>query len=302
MLDKYQQIIIFSTVAEELSFSKAAEKLDISKSQVSKQVRALEDRLNCQLVQRTTRAISLTEMGNKYAEHGRHLVETFQIAENAVLTHNEEVSGTLRIGIARSIGSKHIISLAHQFHNKFPNVELEIKSTDSRPDLIGDNLDCWIAIYEHSALPESMVAKKLSNCRFNLVASPDYLKKHGTPSTPLDLGSHNCIVYQGKERKYNRWEFSKGDEKVTVYAHGNLRLDDASSIFEATIAGVGIGYIATFLLSSEIEQGQLINLLPSWNLELNLPIYAVYPRRKHLAPKVRQFVDFMCQYTQSEVF
>ncbi|MGF1759135.1 LysR family transcriptional regulator [Photobacterium sagamiensis] len=296
MLDNFQQIIIFATVAHEQSFSRAAERLNISKSQVSKQVRYLEDRLGYQLVQRSTRVVALTEVGIQYAEYGQQLIDTVEEAEAMVAGYRNEVKGILRVGVAQSFGNKQIISAFDAFQKAHPTLEIEVRLFDNRPNLLEEGFDCWLAIKEHEYLPEGMVARKLTNCKFAVVASPEYLSKHGSPKTPSDLRHHNCIIYQSRDRKYVKWEFTRDGIHEAILAQGNFRIDNASAILDAACSGFGVAYLATFLLTNEIETGQLIKLLPEWNTDLELPIYVVYPRRKHLAPKVRSFIEFMSEH------
>ncbi|GAL02921.1 transcriptional regulator LysR family [Photobacterium aphoticum] len=140
-----------------------------------------------------------------------------------------------------------------------------------------------------------MVARRLANCHFTVVASPEYLANHGTPQVPGDLRQHNCITYQSRERKYVNWEFTRDGVHQSIRARGNYRIDNAPAVLDAAKSGLGIAYLATYLITNEIESGSLVPLLPEWKADLELPIYAVYPRRKYLAPKVRSFIDFMAE-------
>ena len=194
MLENLQQMVILAAIGHEQNFTRAADRLGISKSQVSKQVRYLEERLGCQLVQRSTRTVALTEIGLQYADYGQQLVDTVNEAEAMVAGYRNEIKGVLRIGIAQSFGNIHITSALAEFQKTNPELELEISLFDHRPNLLEEGFDCWIAIHEHP--PEGMVARKLANCEFVVVASPDYIAQHGQPETPSDLRRHNCITYQ----------------------------------------------------------------------------------------------------------
>lgn len=295
MLENLQQMIIIATVAHEQNFTRAAERLGISKSQVSKQIRFLEERLGCQLVQRSTRTVALTEIGTQYAEYGHQLLETVEEAEAMVAGYRNEVKGVLRVGVAQSFGNIHIISAFDAFQKAHPDLEIEVSLFDNRPNLLEEGLDCWIAIREHEYLPEGMVAKKLADCKFVVVASPEYLRTHGYPKTPSDLRHHNCITYQSRERKYVNWGFSREGVHQSVLVRGNFRIDNAPALLDAACSGLGVAYLTTYLLTDEVETGKLIQLFPEWNADAELSIYAVYPRRKYLAPKVRSFIDFMSE-------
>ncbi len=291
MLENLQQMVILAAIGHEQNFTRAAERLGISKSQVSKQVRYLEERLGCQLVQRSTRTVALTEIGLQYADYGQQLVDTVNEAEAMVAGYRNEIKGVLRIGIAQSFGNIHITSALAEFQKSNPELELEISLFDHRPNLLEEGFDCWIAIHEHP--PEGMVARKLANCEFVVVASPDYIAQHGQPETPSDLRRHNCITYQSRERKYVNWAFSRDGVQQSIRVRGNYRIDNAPAVLDAAVSGLGIAYLSTYLMTNEIKNNKLIQLLPEWKTTVDLPIYAVYPRRKYLAPKVRCFIDFM---------
>ncbi|ARR51015.1 LysR family transcriptional regulator [Photobacterium damselae subsp. damselae] len=293
MLENLHQMVILATISHEQNFTRAADRLGISKSQVSKQIRLLEERLGCQLVQRSTRTVVLTEIGLQYAEYGQQLLDTVNEAEAMVAGYRNEVKGVLRIGIAQSFGNHQITPALAEFQQLHPELELEISLFDHRPNLLEEGFDCWIAIHEHP--PEGMVARRLANCHFMVVASPEYIVQHGKPETPGDLRRHNCITYQSRERKYVNWEFTRDGIHQSIRARGTYRIDNAPAVLDATVSGLGIAYLSTYLLTDEIEKGKLIQLLPEWKADLELPIYAVYPRRKYLAPKVRSFIDFMSE-------
>ncbi|TLS82543.1 LysR family transcriptional regulator [Photobacterium damselae subsp. damselae] len=281
MLENLHQMVILATISHEQNFTRAADRLGISKSQVSKQIRLLEERLGCQLVQRSTRTVVLTEIGLQYAEYGQQLLDTVNEAEAMVAGYRNEVKGVLRIGIAQSFGNHQITPALAEFQQLHPELELEISLFDHRPNLLEEGFDCWIAIHEHP--PEGMVARRLANCHFMVVASPEYIAQHGKPETPGDLRRHNCITYQSRERKYVNWEFTRDGIHQSIRARGTYRIDNAPAVLDATVSGLGIAYLSTYLLTDEIEKGKLIQLLPEWKADLELPIYAVYPRRKYLA-------------------
>ncbi|OBU15530.1 LysR family transcriptional regulator [Photobacterium aquimaris] len=293
MLENLQQMVILAAVGHEQSFTRAADRLGISKSQVSKQIRYLEERLGCQLVQRSTRTVALTEIGLQYADYGQQLVDTVNEAEAMVAGYRNEIKGVLRIGIAQSFGNIHITSALAEFQKANPELELEISLFDHRPNLLEEGFDCWIAIHEHP--PEGMVARKLANCEFIVVASPDYIALHGKPVTPSELRHHNCITYQSRERKYVNWAFSRDGVQQSIRVRGNYRIDNAPAVLDAAVSSLGIAYLSTYLMTDEIETNKLVQLLPEWKTTVDLPIYAVYPRRKYLAPKVRCFIDFMAE-------
>ncbi|MCG7496456.1 LysR family transcriptional regulator [Vibrio sp. Of7-15] len=293
MLDNLQQMVILATVANEQHFTRAAERLGISKSHVSKQIRYLEERLGCQLVQRSTRAVSLTELGAQYAEYGQKLLDTVYEADALVAGYQDEIKGVLKVGVAQSFGNKHITQAFAEFKKLHPSLDLDVSLFDHRPHLVEEGFDCWVALHEDP--PEGMVARKIADCRFIVCASPEYIEQNGSPTRPAELKQHNCITYQSRERKYIDWEFTRDGLHQTVRVRGNYKIDNAPAVLDAACSGLGIAYLATYLIENELENDKLVQLLPEWKADLDLPIYVVYPRRKYLAPKVRKFIDFLSE-------
>ena len=294
MLKKAQQMVVFNALTKQQSFTRAAQLLDISRTQVSKVVQQLEQRLGVQLVQRTTRSFALTEAGRSFAIHCANIVDEINEAESELLLESDTLQGSLRVGIAQSFALNHIGPYISEFHEQYPQLDLEMSLFDHRVDLISEQLDLWIGIMDSP--PEGFVARHLTDFRFVLAASPEYLAKHGVPYHPKDLKQHNCITYYSRERKDSTWRFCNEQEELQVKVKGNYRVDSADAIRDATLAGNGIGYLATYLLKNEIREGRLIRLLPEWQLSQHMPLYAIYPRHKFLPSKVKVFIDFVREH------
>ncbi|MGF1702978.1 LysR substrate-binding domain-containing protein [Photobacterium makurazakiensis] len=294
MIKKAQQMIVFNALTNQRSFTKAAQLLDISRTQVSKQIQQLEERLGVQLVQRTTRSFALTEAGQRFAIHCANIVDEVNEAESELVQSNDSMQGILRVGSAQSFARHHISPYIADFHLKYPQLDVEMSLFDHKVDLIAEQLDLWIGMT--STPPEGFVARHLADCHFVLAASPDYLAKHGVPYQPKDLIDHNCIIYHSRERKDNTWSFQQGEESIDIKVTGNYRVDSADAILDATLAGHGVGYLATYLLEKEFQQGKLVRLMPDWALNQYMPLYAIYPRYKFLPKKVHRFIEFVrCQ-------
>lgn len=291
MLKKAQQMVVFNALTKQQSFTKAAQLLNISRTQVSKQIQQLEQRLGVQLVQRTTRSFALTEAGRTFSAHCANIVGEINEAESELLSNTDALQGALRVGIAQSFASNHIAPHISDFHDLYPQLDLEMSLFDHRVDLISEQLDLWIGMMDSP--PEGFVARHLTDCHFVLAASPDYLAKKGVPYHPSDLADHNCIIYFSRERKDNIWSFQKDDESLQMNVKGNYRVDSADAIRDATLTGNGIGYLATYLLKNEFRDGKLIRLMPDWQLTQHMPLYAIYPRHKFLPNKVRVFIEFV---------
>ncbi|WP_025819869.1 LysR family transcriptional regulator [Shewanella marina] len=291
MLELLEPIAIFTHVARAGSFSAAARRLGISKSKVSTQVADLEHKLGVQLIQRTTRSLSLTEAGQLLYTQGEELLRDADQAVASVHNLNDATRGLLKVGISQSFGAMHLIPALPEFMNKYPELELQISLLDHKVDVVSEGLDLLLTMSEQ--LPLGMVARPLMKCQFMLVSSPDYIAKYGAPTHPEQLVEHNCLVYQGEWHEHSVWQFKKGEEHCEIGVTGNFRVDNAPALKSAAVSGLGVVYLASYLLEGEIEKGTLVPLMRDWQMTNHLPLQAVYPRRKHLAPKVSAFIDFI---------
>ncbi|MGL4474381.1 MAG: LysR family transcriptional regulator [Shewanella sp.] len=291
MLELLEPIAIFTHVARAGSFSAAARRLGISKSKVSTQVADLEHKLGVQLIQRTTRSLSLTEAGHLLYEQGEELLRDADQAIASVHNLNDATRGLLKVGISQSFGAMHIIPALPEFMSRHPELELQITLLDHKVDVVSEGLDLLLTMSEQ--LPLGMVARPLMKSQFMLVASPGYIARHGMLERPEQLVEHNCLVYQGEWHEHSTWQFRKGDDYCEIGVTGNFRVDNAPALKSAAVSGLGIVYLASYLLEGEIEKGTLVPMLRDWQLTHHLPLQAVYPRRKHLAPKVSAFIEFI---------
>jgi DNA-binding transcriptional LysR family regulator len=291
MLELLEPIAIFTHVARAGSFSAAARRLGISKSKVSTQVADLEHKLGVQLIQRTTRSLSLTEAGNLLYVQGEELLRDAEQAVSSVHNLNDATRGVLKVGISQSFGTMHIIPALPDFMARHPDLELQVSLLDHKVDVVSEGLDLLLTMSEQ--LPLGMVARPLMKCQFLLAASPSYIAKHGTVARPEQLVDHNCLVYQGEWHEHSMWQFKRGEDYCEIGVSGNFRVDNAPALKSAAVSGLGVAYLASYLMEDEIEKGTLIPLLTDWQLTNHLPLQAVYPRRKHLAPKVSAFIDFI---------
>lgn len=291
MQQRANQMVIFHILETTGSFTKAAEKLGVSTSHVSKQLNILESELNVQLVQRTTRTLTLTEDGKCFAAHCAKIYSAMHNAEAQMTDTRNEISGTVKLALSCSFGALHVIPVLDKLKDKYPLLNMEITLRDHKVDMLEEDIDLWVTTHEN--IPEGYIAQRIADTHFVACASPDYLKKHPRPEHPNDLLNHNCIIYHSKTRSYGNWHFKKGNEHFDIHAAGNYRVDLAEAVRDAVIAGHGVGYIATYLLTDEFENGKLVQLLPEWKTTLELPAYAVYPRKKHLPTRLSATISFL---------
>ncbi|WP_144206988.1 LysR family transcriptional regulator [Shewanella donghaensis] len=290
LTERASQMVIFYYLIRNGSFTIAAKQLGVSVSHVSKQIVKLEAELNVKLVQRTTRTVSATPAGEQFLQSCTVIVGAVEDAQNLIEGERDEVSGALRIGIAQSFGTLHIIPLIEELRAAYPLLEIEVSLFDDYVDMVEVGLDLWITNLEQ--LPEGYVAQRLTYTRFVLVAAPSYLTQHSTPYTPQDLLAHNCLVYHSRQRDYSTWRFSQNNEELCVNVTGNYQVDLAEAVRNAAISGWGVAYLATYLLKDEFRKGELIQLLPDWEASQKMSFYAVYPSRKHKPKKLAVAIDF----------
>ncbi|WCE32688.1 LysR family transcriptional regulator [Vibrio sp. SCSIO 43137] len=287
-------MVIFHVLETTGSFTKAAEKLGVSISYVSKQLNMLEADLDVQLVHRTTRSLLLTEDGKCFALHCANLYSVINNAEAQMIDARDEVSGTVKLALSRSFGTLHVIPAIDLLQNKYPKLNVEIALCDHKVDMLDEDIDLWIT--NHENISEGYIAQRVADTNYIVCASPHYLKNTQTPEHPDDLLNHNCVIYHSKTRSYGHWRFKRRDEQFSIHVTGNYRVDLAEAVRDAVIGGRGIGYIATYLLSDEFETGKLVRLLPEWKPTCELPVYAVYPRKKHLPARLSYIINYLKDY------
>ncbi|AMF92488.1 LysR family transcriptional regulator [Vibrio fluvialis] len=291
MNNTFAAIPIFVAVVECGSFSSAAEKLNITKSAVSKRVTQLEDDLGIRLLNRTTRKLSLTEAGERYYYHVSQALSYAQQGSDAVTELQGEPQGKLKITAPMSFGVLHIATIIAEFLDRYPKVEIDLQLEDQMVDLVQGGFDLAIRI---GHLPVSnLVAKRLVRCRSVLCCSPDYLTRYSAPQKPSDLLQHNCLVYS-YFRGGSEWTFTQNGADFKVIPQGNLSVNNSEAIRRALLDGLGIGQLPTFLVSKDIQAGKLQTIMADFPLPEHA-IYAVFPERKHLPHKVRAFMEFVSE-------
>lgn len=285
-------IAVFVTVVQAGSFTAAAERLEMSKSVVSKYVSRLEDRLAARLLVRTTRRLKLTEAGATLFEQSRHGLDVLVHAEESVSALQREPRGALRINCPMSFGVLHIAPAISDFMARYPDVSVDLTFDDRKVDMIDGGYDVSVRIA--SQLDPSLVARRIGPCRHVVVASPAYLERNGEPLHPNDLARHNVITYQYHQLPWE-WEFRTGNSApVTVSVTGSLQMNNSLAIREAVLAGVGISRMPTFVAGRDAASGALRVLLAEFGSP-ELSIYVVLAQRRHMASKVRVFIDFLAE-------
>jgi DNA-binding transcriptional LysR family regulator len=290
-MDRLQAIQVFVQVVESSNFIRAAERLGLSATAVSRQVAELEKHLQSRLLQRTTRRISLTESGRTFYERCVQILAELDEAEREVGQEAAEPRGTIRLTTSVNFGTRQVTPAIASFLARHAQVKFDVSLSDRIVDIIEEGFDLAIRIGRTGA--QNLVARKLGEARLVLCASPAYIARHGAPATPEDLARHNCLTYEYALR--DAWTFrdAAGRER-TVRVAGSLNSNNGDLNAAAAVQGVGIALEPDFIVDSELKSGKLVPVLESFEAPAS-PIYAVYPSRRFLPAKVRAFVDFLVE-------
>lgn len=291
-MDISNLMILFVRTVEQGSFSAAARALSLSPSAVSRQIAALEDHLGVRLLNRSSRRVTLTEEGRTFHERCLRIVAEIDDAQAQMAHLAQHVRGTLRVTATVAFAKAHLLPLFPEFLKLYPELALHLELTDRLVDLAEEGVDVAIRFTEQVE-DESLVARRLVNNRRVVVAAPSYLALHGTPRTPEDLLSHNCLRMYSVS-SFNDWEFANDDGTQVLEVQGNFEANSADAVYHAALAGLGVARLSLYLVHADLEAGRLVRLLPAYTHE-KADILAVYPHRRNLSPKVRAFVDFLVE-------
>jgi DNA-binding transcriptional LysR family regulator len=277
-------------VVESGSFTAAAERLGLSRPVVSKYITRLEDQLGARLLNRTTRRLSLTEAGQAFFARSQRGLQEIEAAEAEVSRLQETPRGQLKLNAPMSFGILHIAAALPDFLARYPELSVEMNLEDRQIDLIQEGFDLAIRIAE---LPDSsLIARRLGPCRHVVCASPEYIKKYGSPRTPDDLRQHNVLTFRYHDSP-SEWRFISPDGRfVSAPVSGSIQMNNSLALREAVLQGVGIMLTPTFIVGADIQSGILQVVLPDYRAQ-EISIYAIYPERRHLSPKVQAFIEFM---------
>lgn len=287
--DHLAPIAAFVRVVETGSFTAAASALGVSKSQVSRAVRALEDRLGARLLHRTTRAVGPTEAGSAFYARCSRILADLEEAEQAVAHLQSAPRGTLRVSLPHSFGVRYLSPLIAEFMVRYPELRVEANFSERRVDLVDEGFDLAVRI---GVLDDSsLIARRLGTTTRWVVGSPDYLARRGTPRTPAELREHDCLQFTYQTSGAS-WVFRQDGAEQAVRVSGRMTANTGEALVAAAVAGIGLAWLPDFLVADELRAGRLVALFGE-AAESGLAIWAVYPHSRHLAPKVRLFVDHL---------
>jgi len=279
----------FVTVAEENGFSAAGRKLGLSKVLVSKYVAQLEETLSVRLFERTTRRVSLSTVGSAYLERCAGLVDEFEKLHQAVQAQHQNPQGTLKLTAPVTFAENKLIDVIDSFTRQYPELEFDLQLSDRTIDIQAEGIDLAIQIGEST--DEQLINQPLGEIDNYLCASPEYIKQHGEPQMLPDLSQHRLIA-DSNFRQGKFWQFSptNSEIKTPVAIQTNINVNSARAVKELLVKGQGIGICPDFVIKDEFDNGELVVLLPQWQIA-SCALIAVYPKKRHLSDKVRLFID-----------
>ncbi len=280
----------FVVVAEERSFTRAAARLDISPSALSHSMRGLEERLGMQLLARSTRSVSLTQAGERLLSKVNPAIDVISAAVEELGAQAGRPSGHIRISAPAEAARRIVAPMLPKFVESYPDVVVEILVEAAFTDIVARRLDAGIRLGE--SLAKDVVAVPISGPqRMAVVATPAYLKKHGTPKTPRELRGHRCINLRlAAAGTIYKWEFEKDRNEVEVAVEGPLVFDDGGMVLEAALSGVGLGYVLEDRAIPSIKSGALTRVLSDWTPPF-AGFYLYYPGRRQVSPALAAFIS-----------
>ncbi|MCG3810428.1 LysR family transcriptional regulator [Psychrobacter sp. Ps4] len=294
---RWDGISEFVYVADYESFTRAAKELGISTAQVSRQISALEKRLNIKLLYRTTRKVSLTEEGRVFYQHCRGVLDGLDAAEQAVSNLQSKPQGRIKLTAPVTYGEQQLLPLVNDFMMQYRDIEVTAFLSNQKIDLVEGGYDLAIRIGKLS--DSTMMAKKLSRRTNFVCAAPAYLEKYGIPHSLSDLSQHNCLL---GTRDY--WHFiedgkidsgKNADKEKNLRVSGSVQYNSGHSLVDAALKGLGIVQLPDYYVQKYLASGELVSLLNNYR-EPEESIWAIYPHNRHLSPKIRLLVDYLAEH------
>ncbi len=290
MLDRFTSMEVFLAVTRCGTFAAAAEELNMSRAMASKHVKALEDHLSVRLLDRTTRAVRLTEAGRAYSERIGNLLAELASAEDQLTSDAADVRGTLDVAAPTTFGAVHVAPVVADYMAGHPLVSVRMTLTERSVDLVDEGIDVAIRVGELG--DSSYVARRLGEVRMVICAAPAYLAARGTPRVPEDLARHECLVFrEAPARTQADWTFHEKGKARAVRVSGRFAANTGDAVRSVAVGGSGIVRLPDYLVQKELDSGALVEVLAGYGPPLR-PVHALYPHRVHVPGKVSTFVDF----------
>lgn len=289
-MDRFDSMRIYLRVAEIGSFAAVARQMDVARSVITRQVAALEAHLGVKLIARSTRSLTLTSAGSTYLESCREILHLVEAAESGLADERQEPRGLIRLSVPLSFGLRHLSPLLMDFSATYPEVITEIDFTDRRVKLIEEGLDLAIRITQH--LEPLDVRRRIGSSHLVVVASPEYLRRHGEPRHPRELVKHECLIYLPAQQE--GWPFLVDGVTEVFPVRGRMRANNGDALLDAAIRGLGITAQPSFLTAEAIEAGWVQPILRDYPMP-ELGIYALLAGNRYVPQRVRMLIDYLAE-------
>ncbi|RVT99577.1 LysR family transcriptional regulator [Rhodovarius crocodyli] len=289
--DPLEGVAVFLAIADHLSFTSAATALGLSRATVSAQLSALEARLGARLFNRSTRQVHLTEAGAAYREALTGVLARAREAERAVAALQGEASGRLKLSAPPDLGQRFLVPMIAEFTARLPAISIELDLSHRAVDLVGQGFD--LAIRGTFAVEPSLVTRRIGSSPVRVVASPAYLKRHGTPRTAAELAGHRLLHFS-LLRWGRAWHLKRNGVEEEIPVAPGFSVNDGEALRMAALHGMGVTLLPGFIIGDDVRAGRLVPILPEW-APPPVPLHAVYPANRHIAAKVKRFVDFLAR-------
>lgn len=297
-MDRLQAMETFTRVVEAGGFKRAAETLSVLPSTVTKTIKDLEAHLGVQLLNRTTRALSITDAGLRYYDSSKAILREVEAAEGAVARDANRIRGTIRTSMPSSLARHFIIPALPRFTARFPEIEIDLQLGDAVVDLVQQGIDCVIRAGEPQ--PSSLVLRRLGAFHWYVCASPAYLERHGEPIGLVALRDHVAVGYaDSRTGRPTTWAFQNGDQLHPVSMKTHVTVNDTDGYVAAGIAGMGLIRGASYMVRRPLAEGRLVRVLSELEAPA-MPLSLLYPQSRHLSPAVRAFIDWCIEVIGTE--
>jgi DNA-binding transcriptional LysR family regulator len=293
-MSRLEDLEVFVQVVNSGNFAKAAAVLDINPSAISRRISHLEDQLGIRLFNRTTRSLSLTDVGERYFNRCLSILAELEEADREAKQHSETPQGLLHVSCSTLFAHRHLLPRIPEFLAYYPRLGIQLILTDDVIDVVSEGMDVAIRIGE--VADSSLIARRLISDRRIICAAPAYLDRYGTPKTPDDLATHNCLALNAYKTTLNQWRFRDQSGIREISVTGNFTVNSGVALYESVLAGLGIARVTAFLAQQALQSRQLIHLLAEYDDENDVGIYAIFPSNRYLLPKVQCFVEFLTQH------
>ncbi len=291
-MDRLETMKAFVAVAQEGSFTAGARRLNVTPKLASKYVKELETRLDAQLFNRTTRSVTLTDVGSAYLQRCIPMLDQFEELDDLVKEKQTSLAGSIRITAPTGFGSTKLTDALVPFMNEHPKVDIELILSDSRVSLVEEGFD--LAVRVGVMRDSTLIVRKLGDMPLIVCASPSYLDRNGRPSTPAALSTHNCLIDENQVDPHV-WRFTKNDDEVSVRVSGPLRANSPGAIVRMAVGGQGIARSPLYAVEEGLATGELERILTDYQTD-QFGLLALYPPNRHLTARLRRLIDHLADF------